>query len=76
MEPLAQLEGERLWLEAELLAVERAIEEQQRTPMPDAEAQDEVIRLLRGQLEAHLARLRIVNAKLGEKRGAGPISSL
>jgi hypothetical protein len=68
MEPLAQLEGERTWLEAELLAIEQAIEDQQRTPMLDGEAHDEVIRLLREQLEDHFAQLRSVNAKLAEMR--------
>jgi hypothetical protein len=73
MEPLAQREGERIWMEAELLAIERAIDDQRRNSMPEAaDAQDGVIRLLTGQLEERFARLQEVNAKLAELRRAGP----
>lgn len=72
MEPLAQLEGERIWLEAEFLALQRALDDQQRHPMLEApDAQDEVIRLLTISLQKHLAQLRTVNARLAARRELG-----
>lgn len=77
MEPLAQLEGERIWLEAEVMALQRALDDQQRHPSPAiADAQDEVVRLLTISLRAHLARLIAVKERLAEVRNAQPGSSL
>jgi hypothetical protein len=76
MEPLAQLEGEQTWLEADLLRIQRALDDQQRHPQPEAaDAQNEVVRLLTIGLRDCLARLDVVNERLAEMRGAQPRSS-
>jgi hypothetical protein len=69
----AQVEAQRIWLEAELLAIERAIDDQRHSPvLEDAAAQGEVLRLLTAELEDCRARLRAVNARLSEMRGTAP----
>lgn len=70
MDVRAQLEDERQRLEADLLTLEKAIDDQRRQylPLEALNAQGEAISLLNASFESHFARLKSVNERLAQMR--------